>query len=574
MTGVVIDPKDLGQQEQAVQQQPTPSSGQGIVVDPSMLGAATVAPPPTAKAPSGFYQGATDPLYAVGQILAKGLEQLPEGAKLGRYPIAASAKAFTENVVPSREAEYQRQRQAAGEDGLDYGRFAGGVASSLVPGTLIAKGAGLVAPASRLAQSAITGGVSSGLMTPVESSTDFGANKAQQVLLGMGMGPLVDKTIGAVVSPAITAAGQKLKDMGIQLTPGQAFGGMTQTIEDLLAKLPITGATARSAQEKSLESFNAGVVNQSLGKIGESLPKGTTGRDAISYLYSKADDAFEQVKPKIELGNTLNLFTGLRDISKNASSLNEEQARYINNFITDKINSKISKGVISGDAFKSLDSELGKKAANYGKGVGSDAEFADALYGLRQLLRNELRTVDPTDTVSLDQLKAANSVWADKLRIERAASYLGSKDGVFTPDQLKAASKALDSTANKSATSQGKALLQSQAEAGARAGIGSIATPTQGSITAELGAGGLTGLGAAASGALPLTAALPAAPLAFYTQPMQKLFNAAMMGGRPAGAQTVRQMLPAATAPQLTGGLLRDPEGRFVVPINGVGQRQ
>jgi hypothetical protein len=39
---------------------------------------------------------------------------------------------------------------------------------------------------------------------------------------------------------------------------------------------------------------------------------------------------------------------------------------------------------------------------------------------------------------------------------------------------------------------------------------------------------------------------------------MQKLFNAAMMSGRPASAPAVRQMLPAAVAPGFTGGLLRD----------------
>jgi hypothetical protein len=560
MAGITIDPKLAGFGES--QPAPAPQAiGGGVTIDPSMVDFSATqqqAAQPTAQAPSGFAQGAADPLYAISQIVAKGLEQLPEGAKFMGRPVAASARAFNERVVPQRESDYQAQRASAGETGLDYARMGGNVATGLIPGALIAKGAGLVAPASRGIQAALSGGAGSALMTPVESSTDFWQNKAQQAGVGALTGYGVDKTLGAVISPAMTAAGQRLKDMGIQLTPGQAFGGMTQTIEDLLAKLPITGSTARTAQEKSLESFNTGVANQSLAKIGEELPKGTVGRDAISYLYNKASDAFEKVKPKIELGSTLNLYTGLRDISKGASSLNEDQARYLNNFIADKINSKLAKGAINGSDFKSLDAELGKKAANYGKGVGSDADFADALYGLRQLLRNELRTVDPTDAVSLDQLKAANSVWADKLRIERAASYLGSKDGVFTPDQLKAASKALDSTANKSATSQGKALLQPEAEAGVRAGIRGATSPTQVGGGLEFGAGSLGGGALLAGGSLPLSAALPAAPLTFYTQPMQKLFNAAMMSGRPAAAPAVRQMLPAAVAPGFTGGLLRD----------------
>lgn len=560
MAGITIDPKLAGFGES--QPAPAPQAvGGGVTIDPSMVDFSAPqqqAQQPTAQAPSGFKKGLSDPLYAISQIVAKGMAQLPESMTVGGIPVARAGRYFNEQFVPQQESTYQAKRAAAGETGLDYGRMGGNVVTAALPGGLIAKGAGLVAPASRGLQAAISGGVGSALMTPVESSTDFLQNKVQQAGLGALTGYGLDKTLGAVVSPAMTAAGQRLKDMGVQLTPGQAFGGMTQTIEDLIAKLPATGFTARNAQQKALESFNTGIVNQSLQKIGQELPRDTVGRNAISYLYSKADDAFEQVKPKIELGNTLNLYTGLRDISKNASSLTKEQAEYLTEFIADKINNKLTKGPISGNDFKKIDAELGRKAANYGKGVGSDADFADSLYGLRQLIRNELRTVDPTDSVSLNQLKSANSVWADKLRIERAASYLGSKDGVFTPDQLKAASKALDSTANKSATAQGKALLQPEAEVGVRAGVGSPVNPTQVGGGLELGAGGIGGGAFLTGGTLPLAAALPAAPLTFYTQPMQKLFNAAMMSGRPAAAPLVRQAVPAVAAPGFTGGLLRD----------------
>lgn len=559
MAGVTIDPSLAGFSSDIQQGQQAIPAG-GVVIDPSMI--ATVQQEaqqgPRPEAPSGFVQGLGDPLFAVGQLVAKGLEQLPESAKLGGRPIAASARAFSERVVPERESAYQRARAAAGEEGFDAARLGGNVAAGIVPGMAISRGVSLVAPASRGIQAALSGGVGSALMTPVESATNFWENKAQQAGAGAALGYGLDKILGAAVSPAMTAAGQKLKDMGVKLTPGQAFGGMTQTIEDLLAKLPVTGSTVRSAQEKSIESFNNGVINQSLSKIGSELPKGTAGVNALEYLANKADDAFETVKPKVELGQTLNLFTGLRDVLSKSSSLKDEQSKYISNFISKKINGKFANGPISGNDFKSLDSELGEKASNYARGVGSDAEFADALYGLRQLLRNELRTVDPTDTKSLDQLKAANSVWADKLRIDRAASYLGSKNGIFTPDQLSAASKALDKTSNKSATALRTALMKPEAEAGSIAGIGNVISPTQGSSTAELGAGGLAGFGAAASGSLPLTAALPLAPMAFYTSPMQSLFNAVMTSGRPSFAPAVRQKIPAAISPGLTGGLLRD----------------
>jgi len=558
MAGITIDPKLAGFGES--QPAPAPQAiGGGVTIDPSMVDFSATqqqAVQPTAQAPSGFAQGAADPLYAISQIVAKGLEQLPEGAKFMGRPVAASARAFNERVVPQRESDYQAQRAAAGETGLDYARMGGNIATSLVPGALIAKGAGLVAPASRGIQAALSGGVSSALMTPVESSTDFLQNKAQQFGVGALTGYGLDKTLGAVVSPAMTAAGQQLKDLGVKLTPGQAFGGITQTVEDLLAKLPVVGSTARSAQEKSVDSFNAGIVNQSLQKIGESLPKDLTGRKAIGYLYSKANDAYEQVKPNIELGKTLNLFTGLRNISSNTSGLKDNHVEYLRDFINNKVNARLANGSINGSDFKDLDSELGKKAAEYAGSVGDDAVFANTLYNLRNLMRKELTAINPNDTETLKKLAAANSVWGDKLRIERASSYLGTDAGTFTPQQLLAASKALSSEAKYA---RGEAMLQPQAQAGIDAmGRAGAVKPTIAGGGLEFGAGGLGGGAALAGGALPLSATLPLAPLAFYTSPMQSLFNAAMMSGRPAAAPAVRQMLPAAVAPGFTGGLLRD----------------
>jgi len=119
--------------------------------------------------------------------------------------------------------------------------------------------------------------------------------------------------------------------------------------------------------------------------------------------------------------------------------------------------------------------------------------------------------------------------------------------------------KASDATARKGAFARGDARMQDVAEAGMQAlGRSGAVKPTQIGGGLEFGAGGLGGGALAAGGALPLSAALPLAPLAFYTSPMQNLFNAAMMGGRPSAAPALRQQLPAAMSPALSGGLLRD----------------
>lgn len=558
MAGVTIDPTLAGFGGSQPASQPAPSSGGGITIDPSMVDFAAQQPvaQPTGQAPSGFYQGATDPLYAVGQIIAKGLEQLPEGAKLGRYPIAASAKAFAENVVPSREAEYQRQRAMAGETGFDTGRLAGNVVTSLVPGTLIAKGAGLVAPASRGIQAALSGGVSSALMTPVESSTDFMQNKAQQAGLGALTGYGLDKTLGAVVSPAMTAAGQQLKDLGVKLTPGQAFGGITQTVDDLLAKLPIVGATARSAQERSMQDFNTGVINKALANVGDKLPANTTGRDAIGYLYKASDKAYEDVLPKVQLGGTLDLYKGLGDTLSTFSSTKPQYTKYLTDFIGKEIIDPLSKKDLTGRQFKDIDIKLGKDIIAYAKEGGDGEKLANALRDVQNNLRQSLRATNPEDAPALD---AANRLFADRIRIEKAAGYLGAEEGVFTPQQLLQGVKSADASARKGKFSRGEAQMQDIAESAASAlGRSGAVKPTIAGGGLEIGAGGLGGGAALAGGALPLSSALPLAPMAFYTSPMQSLFNAAMMSGRPAAAPAVRQAIPAIASPGITGGLLRD----------------
>ena len=62
--------------------------------------AKTVASPK--EAPSGFVQGVMDPIYGAGQLLAKGMQYLPESLTVAGRPVAASAKAFAEKVEIGR----------------------------------------------------------------------------------------------------------------------------------------------------------------------------------------------------------------------------------------------------------------------------------------------------------------------------------------------------------------------------------------------------------------------------------------------------------------------------------------
>lgn len=572
MAGIEIDPKDIEGASAPVaqdQSQPTPSGG--VFVDESMLAPVNKQ---VAEAPSGFKQGLTDPLYGISQILAKGMERLPEGMKLGNVPVAAAARAFNERVVPQREEQYQLARTAAGESGMDWSRLGGGAVSSLVPGLGVNKVSQAIAGGYPLVQSAITGGLTSGLLTPVNEAGNFLGEKIQQIGTGAVLGPAIDRTLGAVVSPAITASAQKMRDLGVNLTPGQAFGGITQTMENLLATLPLVGSTARNAQESSIDQFNRGLVNSTLSKIDDALPKAVqTGRDALKYMEDKVDQAYESVLPKVSLGPTLDLYKGIGDTIKNARFSNNEKAVALQKFIDDEIYSKLSSGPMKGRDFKNLDQTISGEINDYKGGVGDDKKMYQAMLDLKETLRGQLRALNPKDAPALDK---ANAAFADQVRIQRAASALNTDNGVFTPAQFEAAVKAGDITGRKSAFALGEAKMQDQAQAAlntiGRKGPSAVTGASgmaEGALEAGLGAGVFTG---AINPLLPIAGGVAA--LGGYSPVGMAAFNKLMLSARPQGAAAVRGALPSAMSAPATGGLLRDSEGRYVIPINGVGQRQ
>lgn len=168
-----------------------------------------------AEAPDSVAMGFGDIAYGAGQLLAKGMQQLPEGLTIAGRPVAASARAFAEKVVPQREAQYEAQRQAAGESGFDFGRLMGNVIN---PANYLA------APvANPVLRSALTGGLLGGAQ-PVAGKEDFWSTKAMQAGLGAVIGPLADAGVAGV---------GKIVDAVRGLTPAGRDKAMQKYVEGL-----------------------------------------------------------------------------------------------------------------------------------------------------------------------------------------------------------------------------------------------------------------------------------------------------------------------------------------------------
>lgn len=213
-----------------------------------LSGTKTTPATPAPEAPSGVAMGLGDIVYGTGQLLAKGMQQLPESLTIMGRPVAASARAFAEKVVPQREAQYEAARQAAGDTGIDVGRIAGNL---LQPLNYVA------APvANPVVRSAVTGGLL-GATQPVAGQEDYWSSKALQAGLGTVLGPVADLGVAAVGKIAEAVKG---------LTPSGRDAAMQKYVEGLVG--PEKDAVIKALQNaKELVTGSKPTVAEALSDI-------------------------------------------------------------------------------------------------------------------------------------------------------------------------------------------------------------------------------------------------------------------------------------------------------------------
>ncbi len=226
------------------------------------------APPPTSM--QSFAQGIADPLYGLGRIaqhvagpvvnatrsaISSGLNAAgqPEAATL----FAPVSTPEFDNMVSTREQQYDRSRAAAGQNGIDWWRIAGNAANpvnymgpSAVPGTVAGRiaqaafqGAGVGAAQSAgtsqvpgqmwwdaakgAALGAGTGGVLGASIEGVLPALRFGMNKVRQ-MVSNGNVPS-SAAADQVVKSALESAGHNPSSVDLNL-----LKGMRQDVQSAL----------------------------------------------------------------------------------------------------------------------------------------------------------------------------------------------------------------------------------------------------------------------------------------------------------------------------------------------------
>lgn len=443
-------------------------------------------------------------------------------------------------LINQEEADYQAKRNAQGESGFDGARLAGNIVSpvNLAIASKIPVGASLGA---KLINGAAAGAGINTVTAPVVNSDNYVGEKVKQAAIG-GVGgllvPSVANAASRVIKPNASSnpALKTLQDAGVTPTVGQTLGGVANKIEEKMTSVPIVGDMIRGARNKADTQFQTATYNKALEPLGQTLPKGLTGRDALVHTETALKDAYDNVltkigaiTPDVDFTNKLD---SLKKLVYQKVAPKAERDKF--DSVLKEINDTIDEnGVITSSAFKTLESSLGSKARKlYGSQNIYDGDIAPAVKQLQAELRDMLSRQAGD---SAKELQAVNKGYANFKVSQKAASSLGAEGGEFSPSQYQSAVKAADKSKDKARFARGDALGQELGDAG-KTVLGNK-VPDSGTAGRLLSGGTLL-----ASLLNPKIATGIAAGTLAYTPAIQKLLNASITK-RPELAGPLAQLL-------------------------------
>lgn len=378
---------------------------------------------------------------------------------------------FTDNgaeVAESRRLDAPLMETGSGI----AGNVTGNLAALLAPGGAV-KGLGALAGSARLsgagsalmAPQSIKGaaalGLGAGAIQPAVDSGERLQNAGLGALAGGG-GQAAFKGLAGIVSPQVAPGVKALMREGVTPTPGQLLGGGAARFEEGLTSAPIIGDSIKAAKTRAVVDVNRAAYNRALTPIGEKLPDGMIGNEAVEYVGEKLGERYTALMPKLTTqmdGKFIDEIQSLRNLM-GSGSIDPAKAQQFENILNNQVLVKF-KGdtpTLTGQTLKEIESDLGQLASQYKSSPDPDQRsLGNAIREVQEILR---RNVTRSNPQSAEELKAINKGYANFKRVQRAASSVAAEDGVFSPAQLHNAVKALDRSKDKARFSEGNALMQ------------------------------------------------------------------------------------------------------------------
>jgi hypothetical protein len=522
---------------------PIPKAGQVVPQETSPLAASR-------NIAAGVMRGARDPIDAGAQMLTRGLEDLaPEGSWFQQY--MQGERKRVEDINRGAEKDYmQNWGGAAPEAG--YGRMAGNVMAT-APIAAAMPGASAASLPARMASGAASGAVTGALQPTDPNNPDFWGTKAEQAGMGAlgGAGaPLATGTAARMIRPNTSPEVQALMQRGVTTTPGQTLGGWANRLEEGAQSIPFVGDVIKSARRRSVETFNRAAVNEALAPIGYTVPRNTPmGHQVIDAAHDIVGQQYDNLLPHLRVRADPQFVNNMQNVLDASTHLEPNMAQTFTNILRDKIFHRFApNGGMTGNDFKTMESELGRLARGYSKSQDAgQRELGGALRQTQAELRDLLERSNPTHR---EELRNINQAYSGLLRVEGAAGKLGADQGVFTPAQLLNSVRSLDPSMRKGAFARGNAPMQELAEQGKEV-LGSKVPDSGTPYRAMTGLLGGLGVGAIEPTGIGLGTTLGAAGLSsLYTRPGTAAMRA-LLARRPdlaaPAASVVRRSTPAVT---------------------------
>jgi hypothetical protein len=424
--------------------------------------------------------------------------------------------------------------------------------------------------AARTAVSAGMGALSAGAAGATEAVTGRPA-------LGAIAGVAVPAGVGRIMSsvPNLRPDVQALNEAGVQMTPGQIKGGTIQRMEDSATHMFGLGDLIKGAQRRGHESLGTVAMNRTLEPIGEKLPKDVKGNAAVAHvqdtlgqkydaLYGKMHGSLDGptqasgqpgtaiVAPGGQTTAKPTLRQELTGIQQMGQNLPPQQRAQLDSIIQREILDRFTPtGLSSGETVQNIKSKLGGLASDLARSKNYDERtLGSAVKEMQSAVRRMTDEVNPQyagEQAKLDQAYAQFKV------IQRAASSVAAKDGVFTPAMLHSAVKAQDRSMDKGRFARGDALMQDLSQSAKN--VLSPTVPDSGTATrALLGSGILGGAGYVMNH--PGLAALAVGGTAASTLPYYPSMSPIVQ--RIMTRQPLYADIPGAAAPAATSSVLNE----------------
>lgn len=424
----------------------------------------------------------------------------------------------------SKEFERQNPKTALALE------IAGGIATpALGMGAL--KGASTLA---KVGTGALQGGLFGGLYGAgaAEEKEDMFGDAAKNAAIGGVMGGLFSG-IGSALAPKIQKGASQLTKKGIPITPGQAFGGSLDNVEQRAGSF-MPGIN--SSRTKAIKKWNSTLIDDVLKPLG--YKSGSVVDDEITELVLKGQEllskSYDDVLPMISVKSDDVLESNLKKIFNKQMLVGDVKRKAANEM--KKIKGYFKGSKISGQSIKKVQEHLGDRIQAYAGVTNADDKAVGEM--LKDTLDAFMDTVERQNPKYAGKLKEINRAYAKFVRVEGASAKLnGAKQ--FTPKQFGQAVRQADRSTRKRAVSAGKALMQS---AGEDAGILGAKIPDSGTagnlITNNILMGSIGGAGLGLVS--PWMIAIPGFSRMLYSETGMKLFNKWINSGQ--SRQALREM--------------------------------